>query len=109
MQVQTVAEFREIIKDGVSLVDFYADWCGPCKALIPIINELEEKYKWVANIIKVDIEALPELAAEYGVMSIPTTILLNGRVMVAEKMVGVHPKDFYIEALDNELWIEQEF
>jgi thioredoxin 1 len=45
MQVQTVAEFREIIKDGVSLVDFYADWCGPCKALIPIINELEEKYK----------------------------------------------------------------
>jgi thioredoxin 1 len=74
------------------LIDFYADWCGPCKIMSPIFEELAEEYKGKIELKKVDVEANGEQAAKYGVVSIPTFILLKDGKEV-DKLVGARPKD----------------
>jgi thioredoxin 1 len=74
----------------VALVDFYADWCGPCKQLEPIVAELAAGTD--AAVLKVDIDAHQGLAAEYGVRSVPTLVVFEGGDVV-EQVVGVHGKD----------------
>ncbi len=64
-------DFNTLIKDKV-LVDFYADWCGPCKMLAPLLEEIKN-----VNILKVNVDLYPDLAAKYGIMSIPTLILFE--------------------------------
>ena len=66
-------EFREQIKSGRILVDFYATWCGPCKQMEPILNEFFDKEKQV-KLIEVDVDKFPNLVQEYGIMSVPTFI-----------------------------------
>ena len=67
--------FEDLIKEGIYLVDFYAQWCGPCKMLSPILEGIEDKI----NIIKVDIDKFPLLANKYKILSIPTLIFfING-------------------------------
>ncbi len=92
-KVFTDADFEaEVLKaEGLVLVDFYADWCGPCQMLTPIIEELAEAHSDV-KIGKVDIDASPDIAKKYGVMSIPTLIFFKGGE-VAEQMVGMKSKD----------------
>ena len=63
----------ELIKEGTHLVDFYAEWCGPCKMLTPVLESIEDKI----NVIKVDIDKYRDLARSYGVMSIPCLILFE--------------------------------
>ena len=65
--------FNELINDEYVLVDFFANWCGPCKMLSPILETLTDRIK----IVKVDVDQCPELAQKYGVMSIPTLILIK--------------------------------
>lgn len=78
--------FNDLIKDGFTIVDFYADWCGPCKMLSPILEEINE------NIIKVNVDAHPDLAREYGIMSIPALLFFkDGKVV--EKNIGFTDKD----------------
>lgn len=73
------------------LVDFFADWCGPCKAIAPVIEELSNALAGTCKICKLNIDAAQDLAAQYGVMSIPNLIIFkNGGV--AEQMVGAQPK-----------------
>lgn len=67
--------FKDLIKDKI-LVDFYANWCGPCKMLAPILEKVDSNLK----VVKVDVDAFEKLAKEYGIMSIPTLILFeNGK------------------------------
>jgi len=69
--------FSENIKEGLALVDFWAEWCGPCKAAAPYVDKLSEGVGDSAKVVKVNIDENPSIAADYGVMSIPTFILFK--------------------------------
>ena len=86
-------------KDGVMLVDFWAGWCGPCKMLAPTIEELGILFANQAVIGKVDVDAEPDIARQYGIMSIPTVVIFKDGKEV-ERVVGLQPKAIY-EALVN--------
>lgn len=75
--------FNEVIDQDKVLVDFYAEWCGPCKMLTPVLERLSEDYE----IVKVDVDKHFEIAKEYGIMSVPTLIIFkNGKI--AKQMIG---------------------
>lgn len=91
-----------IRQQGLTLVDFGATWCPPCKALLPTLHELEQDYADNLSIIKVDCEESPETAARYGIMSMPTVIVFyNGEPV--DKLVGLRSKGVYKNVMDRYL------
>ena len=94
----TSADFDEKIKSGVVMVDFWAEWCGPCKMAAPVVEELSEEYKDRAVIAKVDVDAEAELSGKYGVMSIPTVILFKDGNEIG-RQVGFAGKAGYVQLL----------
>ncbi len=92
--------FNQTISQGVSLIDFWAPWCGPCKMQTPIIEELSAELKGKANIAKVNVDDEPELASQFGVMSIPTLILFKDGQPV-DKLVGLQSKAALQSKLQN--------
>ena len=84
------------------MVDFWAEWCGPCKMLAPVIEELGGEYEGKAVVGKINVDEEQELAIRYGVMSIPTVIFFKDGEEVARK-VGVLPVAQFTEVLDNYL------
>jgi thioredoxin 1 len=96
--VLTKKTFQEQIQKGLTLVDFWAPWCGPCKIQLPIIDELAEEIAGKAAISKVNVDEEPELAAQYSVQSIPTLILFEDGKLV-ETMVGLQSKESLKEKL----------
>lgn len=84
------------------MVDFWADWCGPCKMLAPVIEGLGDEYEGKAIVGKINVDEEQELAIRYGVMSIPTVIFFKDGEEVARK-VGVLPAAQFTEVLDNYL------
>ena len=88
----TQATFKELINtDQPVLVDFWAEWCGPCQMMTPIVNELSEEFAGKAKIAKVDVDSNSELTVEFGVRNIPTILIFkNGEVV--EKIVGTTTK-----------------
>lgn len=99
IDVQSTAEFDAVLDDGDRvLVDFYADWCGPCNALAPRIERLASE---VDNpVVKLDVEALPDVATRYDVKAIPTLIVFEDGIPV-ERMRGVQQKAVLADALDG--------
>ncbi|MFC5702821.1 thioredoxin family protein [Cohnella faecalis] len=95
----TDADFDSKVKrEGITLVDFGAKWCPPCKALEPIMDELDALFGGDIDILKVDVEQSPHTASTYGVFSMPTVILFkDGEPM--EKKVGLKPRSAYEQSL----------
>ena len=96
--------FNETLGSGkLMLVDFWATWCGPCRMLGPVIEELAEEYEGKDVVVgKVDVDENPELARRYGVMQVPTVLLLQKGEELARE-IGVRPMEVYTELLDEQL------
>lgn len=84
--------FKNTIAKGVTLVDFYADWCGPCRMIAPIIEELSTEFAGSAKVAKLDIEKAQEVTSEFQVTSIPTIILFKDGHEV-KRIVGLRDKE----------------
>lgn len=100
----TDATFDKVVlkSDKPVMVDFWAAWCGPCRMVAPIMDQLTAEYDGKAIIAKVDVDANQEFAAKYGVRNIPTVLVFkNGEVV--EKQVGVAPKATYAQKIDAHL------
>jgi len=93
----------EVLKSNVPvLVDFYADWCGPCHAIAPTIEALSNEFEGKVKFVKVDVDANPEVASRYEIMSIPTIMLFeNGKV--EDSIVGAYPANVYKQHIERAL------
>lgn len=91
----------EVLKsEKTVLIDFYADWCGPCKMMSPIIDEIAEEMKETVKVGKINVDENQDLAMKYGIMSIPTIVLLkNGEVQ--KTFVGVTDKEEIKQAINE--------
>lgn len=87
----TNENFEATVKEGISLVDFWAPWCGPCRMLAPVIEQLAEEFEGKANICKVNSDEQADLTAKYGVRSLPTMLFMKDGEIV-DQMVGASPK-----------------
>ena len=98
----TDATFEETVlkSDKPVLVDFWAAWCGPCRMVGPVIEQISQEYDGKAVVGKVDVDANQEFAAKYGVRNIPTVLVFHNGEVVG-RQVGVSPKNVYAEAIDS--------
>jgi thioredoxin 1 len=105
MAVQlTDSNFKATVLDSnqVAIVDFWAEWCGPCKAIGPMIEEISKEYAGKAVVGKVDVDSNPETAMKYGIRNIPTILFIkNGQVV--DKQVGAVPKASLVAMLSKHL------
>lgn len=97
--ISNVKEYDEIIKTGVTLVDFYADWCGPCRMLAPFVDQLSNEYEGKAKVVKVNVDTVQEVAFRYGISSIPTLLVIKDGSIV-KSHVGFTSYDGLKEMLD---------
>lgn len=92
--------FSNYTKNGVILVDFWAEWCAPCKMLAPTLNQIADETKGKVKVAKLNVDLSPSTAAKYKIRSIPTVIIFrNGKE--SKRIIGIKPKDVYLKELQN--------
>jgi len=97
----TDANFEEVVlnSDKPVIVDFWAVWCGPCRMIAPIIEEMSNEYEGRAIMVKMDVDGNPAMPAKFGIRNIPTTLFFKDGQQV-DKQVGAVPKKKLVEKLD---------
>ena len=98
--IELTKENFVVTKEGVALVDFWAPWCGPCRMLAPVIEELAEDFEGKAKICKVNTDEVQDLAVEFGIRSIPTLLFFKNGELV-EQMVGAQSKQALTDKLNS--------
>ena len=96
----TGENFEATVNEGVALVDFWAPWCGPCRMIAPVIEELAEEYDGKAKICKVNTDEEQEIAVKFGIRSIPTLIFLKDGEIV-DQIVGAQSKQVLADKLNS--------
>lgn len=97
----TDANFKSEVLDSdqLSVIDFWAEWCGPCRAIGPVIEELSKEYTGKVKIGKVNVDHNPQVSMNYGITSIPAILFVkNGEVV--DKLVGAHPKANFVKKIE---------
>ncbi|KJJ85704.1 thioredoxin [Candidatus Omnitrophus magneticus] len=103
IQVDDTNFKNEILESTLPvLVDFWAEWCGPCRMIAPLIEEFSIKYADRLKVCKVNVDSAPQSAVNYGIMSIPTLMLFN-KSEIKEKIVGAVPKDIIISKIEAQI------
>lgn len=99
----TTTNFRNAVEAGTPvLVDFWAPWCGPCRVIAPILEEVAKEFEGKARVAKVNVDESPDIASQFGVRGIPTLILFkNGQIQ--GQMVGVNPKASIVSMVQKSL------
>lgn len=101
IEVKTATFEAEVLQSEIPvLVDFWAPWCGPCKALNPIIHKVADEVEGKAKIVKVNIDESPEIAGKYSIMSIPTLLIFN-KGQVSDQLIGLVQKDKIMDKLNK--------
>ncbi|NBX11032.1 MAG: thioredoxin [Chitinophagaceae bacterium] len=98
----TDANFKSDVLDSdkLTVVDFWAEWCGPCRAIGPVIEELAKEYEGKVNIGKLNVDHNPEVSMNYGITSIPAILFIkNGQVV--DKLVGAQPKANFVRKIES--------
>ncbi len=97
----TDSNFKEKVLDSekLTMVDFWAEWCGPCRAISPVVEELSKEYDGSVNIGKVNVDQNPQLSINYGITSIPAIIFVKGGKVV-DKLVGAQPKSNFVKKIE---------
>jgi thioredoxin 1 len=100
-EINGVTEFKEAIKEGMVLVDYFAEWCSPCKMVSPILEEISKERNDIA-IVKVNVDDNQQIAMDYGVQSIPTLMLFRDG-QKQDSMIGALPKTALNKFLDKNI------
>jgi thioredoxin 1 len=88
-----------LASDKLTVVDFWAEWCGPCRAIGPVIEELSKEYDGKVNVGKVNVDNNPQVSMNYGITSIPAILFIkNGQVV--DKLVGAQPKNNFVKKIE---------
>lgn len=99
----TDSNFKELLESGKPIVvDFWAQWCGPCLALAPVIEELSKEYEGKAIVGKLDVDNNPGISSQYGIRNIPTILFFKDGKLV-DKQVGAVPKNHLVKKLEAQL------
>jgi len=97
----TDTNFKEQVLDSskLTVIDFWAEWCGPCRAIGPVIEELAKEYDGSVNVGKVNVDQNPQLSINYGITSIPAILFVKGG-QVVDKLVGAQPKAQFVKKIE---------
>ena len=97
----TDANFKEKVLDSekLTMIDFWAEWCGPCRAIGPVVEELSKEYDGKVNVGKVNVDNNPQVSMNYGITSIPAILFIKGG-QVVDKLVGAQPKGNFVKKIE---------